>query len=102
MDNAKALEVLRRWNLFISYSIMGHHSPFSSLVELSGASTTAIKALEKQTPRAVKYNNRHGNGADLWNKDYFNCPSCGRRLRNKKPDPFCPRCGQALNWEVSV
>lgn len=57
-----------------------------------------VSALKRQIPRPVKYNNRHGDGADIWNKDYYNCPECGRRLRNKKPDPFCPRCGQALTW----
>ena len=68
--------------------------------ELNIAIDIAIPCLEKQIPKPVKYLNRHGDGADLWNKDYFNCPSCGRRLRNKKPDPFCPRCGQALMWDV--
>lgn len=66
------------------------------------AQDIAIDALRKRIPQPVKYNNRHGDGADLRNKDYFNCPACGRRLRNKKPDPFCPRCGQALTWEVKV
>lgn len=56
------------------------------------------KALEKQIPRKVKYLNRHGSGSDLYNKDYFNCPSCGRRLRNKQKDNHCGRCGQALDW----
>lgn len=59
----------------------------------------AIKALEKQIPQAVKYNNRHGDGYDYYNRDYFNCPACGRRLRNKQKDPYCPKCGQAIKWE---
>ena len=56
-------------------------------------------ASEKQIAQKVKYNNRHGEGYDLWNKDYYNCPTCGRRLRNKQHDPYCPKCGQALKWE---
>ena len=62
----------------------------------------AIDALRNRIPQPVKYNNRHGDGKDYYNQDYFNCPACGRRLRNKKPDPFCPRCGQALSWEVKA
>ena len=58
----------------------------------------AIFALEKQIPKKVKYLNRHGSGSDLYNKDYFNCPSCGRRLRNKQKDNHCGKCGQALDW----
>lgn len=58
----------------------------------------AISALEKQIPKMVKYLNRHGDGPDLYNKDYFNCPSCGRRLRNKQKDKHCGGCGQALDW----
>jgi hypothetical protein len=65
------------------------------LVEAYGVT---ISALEKQIPKKVKYLNRHGDGEDLWNKDYFNCPSCGRRLRNKQKDKHCGRCGQALDW----
>ena len=58
----------------------------------------AEQAFEKQIPKKVKYKNRHGDGADLWNLDYYNCPACGRRLRNKQHDPYCGRCGQALDW----
>jgi hypothetical protein len=56
------------------------------------------KALEKQIAKKVKYLNRHGDGYDLYNVDYFHCPSCGRRLRNKQKDPHCGRCGQAIDW----
>lgn len=62
----------------------------------------AIDALRNRIPQPVKYNNRHGDGSDYWNMDYFNCPACGRRLRNKQHDPYCPRCGQALTWEVKA
>lgn len=60
----------------------------------------AISALEKQIPKKVKYQNRHGEGKDYYNKDYFHCPCCGRRLRNKQKDAHCGRCGQALDWEI--
>ena len=62
------------------------------------AKQLAIKALEKQIPQAVKYINRHGDGYDHYNRDYFNCPACGRRLRNKQKDPYCGKCGQKLDW----
>ena len=55
-------------------------------------------ALEKQIPQKVEYVNRHGGGYDLSNKDYFGCPSCKRRLRNTQKDPYCGKCGQALDW----
>lgn len=60
----------------------------------------AIEALEKMIPKKVKYQNRHGEGKDYYNKDYFHCPCCGRRLRNKQKDAHCGRCGQALDWEI--
>lgn len=64
-------------------------------VKLYGA---LIDVISKQIPKKVKYLNRHGSGYDLYNADYFHCPSCGRRLRNKQKDPYCGRCGQALDW----
>ena len=68
--------------------------------ELIEAYGVAILSIEKQIPKRVKYLNRHGEGGDLWNKDYYNCPSCGRRLRNKQHDNHCGRCGQMLNWDI--
>lgn len=68
------------------------------LEDVKQIENTIIEALEKQMPKKVKYLNRHGIGCDLYNKDYFNCPSCGRRLRNKQKDNHCGRCGQALDW----
>lgn len=104
MDNVKALEILKHSH---EIRVNFHKKMFNGNIrpdarEEVEAEKLAIAALEKQVAKPVKYNNRHGDGADLWNKDYFNCPACGRRLRNKKPDPFCPRCGQALTWEVKV
>lgn len=67
-------------------------------MEYAVAFEMAIDALKKQIPKKVKYLNRHGDGPDLWNQDYYTCPSCGRRLRNKQHDNHCGRCGQALDW----
>lgn len=64
------------------------------------ALSIAIYALEKQIPKKVKYQNRHGEGKDYYNKDYFHCPCCGRRLRNKQKDAHCGKCGQTLDWEI--
>ena len=86
MDNKEAIKELKS---YADHSWSGLNEAFEF----------AIKALEKQIARKVKYNNRHGEGYDLWNKDYYNCPACGRRLRNKQHDPHCPKCGQALDWE---
>lgn len=91
MTEVKALESLRRRKRATE------NIGFSREAD---ALSIAIAAVEKRIPQPVKYNNRHGEGVDYMNRDYFNCPSCGRRLRNKKPDPYCPRCGQALTWEV--
>lgn len=104
MDNVKALGILKhsleiRTNFHKLAFNDNIHPEMRAEVE---AEKLALVALEKQIPKPVKYLNRHGDGADYWNKDYFNCPACGRRLRNKKPDPYCPRCGQALTWEVNV
>lgn len=87
MDNKEALESLK-FEVFEE----GHCGYIEQEI------TLAIKALEKQIPKAVKYNNRHGDGHDYYNRDYFNCPACGRRLRNKQKDPYCGRCGQAIDW----
>lgn len=104
MDYVRALMFRERsleQSEYITKMLCGDNPP-PELREMHEAERLSIVAIKKQIPRPVKYNNRHGDGADLWNKDYFNCPACGRRLRNKKPDPFCPRCGQALTWEVKV
>lgn len=104
MDYSKIIEILtvdkRSDESFREVYYNGE--PSSRLDRVIEAKTIAIDAVKKRIPQPVKYNNRHGDGADYWNMDYFNCPACGRRLRNKKPDPFCPRCGQALTWEVKA
>lgn len=56
------------------------------------------EAVNKTKPMKVRYKNRHGEGPDWKNEDYFNCSSCGRRLRNKQRDEFCGKCGQKIDW----
>lgn len=55
-------------------------------------------SVEKTNAKKVIYYNRHGDGDDYKNNDSFNCPECGRRLRNKQKDDYCPRCGQKIDW----
>ena len=86
-------EAIRRLKDHFRVHDDGRLTPF-----LDTAVLMAYEALEKQIPKAVKYNNRHGSGYDFYNRDYFNCPACGRRLRNKQKDPYCGRCGQAIDW----
>ena len=81
----EAIENLKKLKSF-------HNGSYGSSIRI------AIEALEKQVPKKVKYKNRHGQGYDIYNKDYYNCPSCGRRLRNKQKDNYCGRCGQAIDW----
>lgn len=57
------------------------------------------EACNLMIPQQVKYKNRHGEGLDLYHADYYNCPKCGRRLRNKQHDQCCGRCGQRITWE---
>ena len=57
-------------------------------------------SVEKTNAKKVIYYNRHGDGDDHKNNDSFNCPECGRRLRNKQKDDYCPRCGQKIDWRV--
>lgn len=90
MNNQEAIERLKD---HFRIHDDGRPTPYLDKAELM-----AYEALEKQIPQAVKYNNRHGDGYDHYNRDYFNCPACGRRLRNKQKDPYCGRCGQVIDW----
>lgn len=58
------------------------------------------EAVEKTKAKKVVYQNRHGEGDDDKNVDYFICPVCGRRLRNKQKDSHCGRCGQKVIYEI--
>lgn len=54
--------------------------------------------VNKVTPMKVIHDNKHGSGIDCKNVDFYNCPRCRRRLRNKQHDNYCGRCGQKLEW----
>lgn len=101
MDENKAIEILKKSaeERRRVYELMFGEKIPPEFREDIDAEELAIKALEKQIPKEVKYLNRHGGGYDLYNKDYYNCPTCGRRLRNKKLDPYCPRCGQKIFYK---
>ncbi len=69
-------------------------------VDVSLDKPRLLQLLKKDRPEKVVYFNCHGAGYDLSHKDRYHCPTCNRRLRNKQPDPYCPGCGQHLDWEV--
>lgn len=54
--------------------------------------------VDKSTPMKIIHDNRHGDGIDCKNVDFYNCPRCRRRLRNRQHDNYCGRCGQRLDW----
>lgn len=61
----------------------------------------AISALEKQIPKSVNYiYDGYADGNPVY--DQAECPSCGHIWDDTDDswlEPFCPHCGQALNWE---
>lgn len=97
MDNMKAIEVLKRWITFIGSTVTGPRSPVNSLMELSEANTTAIKALEKQVAVPVLSRRREG----YLRPDYY-CPVCHKQqkdsYKNEREGCFCERCGQRLSF----
>jgi len=58
--------------------------------------------VKRTTPRPVIFEcTGYADGAPVY--DYANCPSCGYSYEEGDKDwgkHFCPRCGQALNWEI--
>ena len=65
----------------------------------------AIKSLQKKIPRKMVYeSDGYADGYPVWDKAW--CPWCGMRFDydddNWKVAKFCPRCGQALDWEMEV
>ena len=57
---------------------------------------------KKTTPRPVIFEcTGYADGAPVYG--YANCPDCGYSYEEGDKDwgeHFCPRCGQALNWEI--
>ena len=68
------------------------HDAFKELIE------KYFEIEAKQTPQKVICINKHGEDIDYKNVDLLKCSNCGRRLRNKQHDPYCPKCGQKLDW----
>lgn len=63
----------------------------------------AIKAVEKTEPRTVIYeSDGYADGAPVY--DMATCPACDYRFEDYESawgEPFCPHCGQALDWNMS-
>lgn len=64
----------------------------------------AIKALEKSTPKLVNYEgDGYADGQIVY--DFAHCPNCEYLFEEgygNWEEPFCMRCGQALEWEVKA
>ena len=64
-----------------------------------------LRALEKQIPKSVVL---EGDGyADGFLVYEVICPECDALLDDEydadlKHDPFCPYCGQRLNWDLNI
>ena len=59
----------------------------------------AQDALIKRSPAKVKYGEPHPDAAAF---EYAECPSCDFSFEDYESiweEPFCPHCGQALDWE---
>lgn len=63
----------------------------------------AIKAVEKTEPRPVIYeSDGFADGAPVY--DSATCPRCDYLYEEDDKDwllPFCPNCGQALEWNIT-
>lgn len=111
MTENEAIEMLN--NIQVDTRDLKHALKCSDLIEMAvkaledvqeyrklGTVKDVRTSVEKTNAKKVIYYNRHGDGDDYKNNDSFNCPECGRRLRNKKKDDYCPRCGQKIDWRV--
>ena len=62
----------------------------------------AIEALKKQEPEfVIDVSDGYADGCDVF--DEAECPACGfyfESCDNIWGEPYCPHCGQALNWEI--
>lgn len=59
----------------------------------------AIKAIEKQIPkRPIKHSYQDGLGELQY---YYTCPnSCDVYCHVNSNEPFCCKCGQAIDWRI--
>lgn len=76
------------------------HSEYSEK-DIRKALDIAIKALEKQIPQKPEYiADGYSDGELVY--DMAKCPNCGNDDYEYDygnwGKPFCPECGQALNW----
>ena len=65
----------------------------------------AIESMQKQIPRKMVYEyDGYADGYPVWDKAW--CLGCGMRFDDGddawQTAKFCPRCGQALDWEMEV
>ena len=63
----------------------------------------AQDALIKRSPAKVKYGESHPE--IIVALKYAECPSCDYPFEDYESiwgEPFCPHCGQALDWEVEA
>lgn len=89
MTNIKALEILEA---HIRRARTSYDSPINT-IHFIDVACKACEAIRKRIPQPVKSNNKRE-----YNKECYDCPTCGRRLRHAKKDPYCPKCGQAVSW----
>lgn len=70
--------------------------------EIREAKEMAIKALERTEPQGVFYRGDGYYDGELV-YDFAECPECDFEYEESDHIwglPFCPKCGQALKWEV--
>ena len=64
----------------------------------------AVKALEKSTPKLVNYEgDGYADGQMVY--DFAHCPNCDYLFEEgygNWEEPYCMKCGQALDWEVKA
>lgn len=65
----------------------------------------AIESMQKQIPRKMAYeSDGYADGYPVW--DVARCPNCDCSFDDCddawQTAKFCPRCGQALDWEMEV
>ena len=90
----KAIEEMQRLRLYTEKVTTRVTSPVPpQILDELRAYDEAIVALKKLVPLPVKKLSKN-------EKEYFYCSKCDRRLGAKTPDLYCPRCGQAIGWEV--
>lgn len=87
MSNEEAIKII------LNYSAEGCGYCHQGSDEIPEAFTIATKALDKQIPKKVKYD-EYGR-----EEGYPHCPNCGKTLINDLVGAtYCCDCGQKLDW----